>query len=380
MNRSRLLNVDDYRAASKRSLPRVLFEFVDGTALDGGTGRRNVDGFSSWWLRGRSFRSAAAVDLSLELFGSRISAPIMIAPTGGSGLLWPNGEAEVARAAAERNTIMQVSAGSLLSMEEIAAAAPGEKWLQLFLYKDRGLTAEFLQRAHAAGYRAVCVTTDAPVHGRRERDFRNGFTIDQRLSPGALIDAAMHWRWWRRMVGQPRFAMRNFAGRVDGDLSDMAAYIAALLDPDVTWDDFSWLRGRWSGPLVVKGILDPEDALEALRRGADAVQVSNHGGRQLDGTLASIDALPAIANAIGGRIPILLDGGVRRGTDILKALALGATACAIGRAHLWGLATAGRTGVAAVLDVLCEELRNAMTIGGWRSLREIEATAVTRLV
>lgn len=379
MSRHPLVNVDDYQAESRRILPRVLYDFVNGAALDGQTRQRNTDGFSSWWLRGRSFRSAPEVDLSLDLFGTRLSAPILIAPTGASGLLWPRGEAEVARAASSRGIIMQVSAGSILSMEEIAAAAPGPKWLQLFLYKDRGLTTEFLQRAKAAGYQAVCVTTDAPVHGRREQDIRNGFTIDQRLSLGTLLDAAIHFRWWLRMIGQPRFSMQNFAGRAKGNMTDMAAYIAAVLDPGVTWDDFSWLRAQWNGPLVVKGILHPADAREALERGADAIQVSNHGGRQLDGTLSSIDALPAIADAVGGRAPILLDGGVRRGTDVLKALALGATACAIGRAHLWGLAVAGEKGVAAIIDILTSEMRNAMTIGGWTSIGQLDRSAVTRI-
>lgn len=374
-----LVNVDDYCAASRRLLPRMLYDFVDGAALDGQTRRRNSDGFSNWWLRGRSLRSASEIDLSVGLFGTKLSAPIFIAPTGASGLLWPRGEDETAKAAFALNIVLQVSAGSILSMEEIAAAAAGPKWLQLFLYKDRGLTTEFLQRAKAAGYSAICVTTDAPVHGRRERDIRNGFTIDRRLSIESLVDAALHFRWWLRMVGQPRFEMQNFAGRAKGNMSDMAAYIAAVLNPDVTWDDFSWLRTQWDGPLVIKGILHPADALEALERGADAIQVSNHGGRQLDGTLASVDALPAIADAVGGRAPILVDGGVRRGTDVLKALALGATACGIGRAHLWGLAVAGGEGVAAIVNILVSEMRNAMAIGGWTALSELNRSEVTRI-
>ncbi|MVA99036.1 hypothetical protein GN330_17445 [Nitratireductor sp. CAU 1489] len=374
-----LINVMDYQAAAKRALPRMLYDFVAGGALDEQTAFRNRSGFGDWWLRGRSFRSSSDVSLRRDLLGGTLSFPLMLAPTGASGLLWPFGEVEAARAAAAKGIVMQVSAGSLQSMEEIAAASDGDKWLQLFLYRDRGLTLEFLERARLAGYRAICVTTDAPVHGRRDRDSRNGFSIDRKLTPGTLVDVAWHYRWWLRMARTPRFAMKNFAGRSTGNMVDMAAYISSVLDPDVTWDDFSWLRDHWSGPVIVKGILDPQDALEAIGRGADAVQVSNHGGRQLDGTLASIDALPAVAEAVGGRVPVLLDGGVSRGTDIVKAVALGADACVIGRAHLWGLAVAGARGVEAVLDILEQEMRNAMTIGGWKSLSELDRASVMRL-
>ncbi|WP_127597353.1 alpha-hydroxy acid oxidase [Nitratireductor alexandrii] len=374
-----LINVMDYRAAAERALPRMLYDFVAGGALDEQTVSRNRAGFGDWWLRGRSFRSSAQVSLRRDLFGSTLSFPLMLAPTGASGLLWPFGEAETARAAAAKGIVMQVSAGSLQSMEDIAVASDGDKWLQLFLYRDRGLTLEFLERARAAGYRAICVTTDAPVHGRRDRDSRNGFSIDRKLTPATLIDVVWHYRWWLRMARAPRFAMQNFAGRSTGNMVDMAAYISSVLDPDVTWDDFSWLREQWQGPLVVKGVLDPRDAREAVERGADAVQVSNHGGRQLDGTLASIDALPAVVEAVGGRVPVLLDGGISRGTDIVKAVALGAHACVIGRAHLWGLAVAGARGVEAVLDILEQEMRNAMTIGGWNTLCELDRASVARL-
>ncbi|WP_211110280.1 alpha-hydroxy acid oxidase [Acuticoccus mangrovi] len=373
------VNVDDYRSMARRVLPRMLYDFVDGGALDERTSARNREGFASWWLRGRSFRSSSEIDTSLTLLGTPCSMPVLTAPTGASGLLWPHGEEATAAAAASRGIIMEVSAGSLAPMEEIAAASSGPKWLQLFLYKDRGLTLEFLQRAKAAGYTAVCVTTDCPVHGRRERDERNGFTINQTLGLTTILDAAFHWRWWRRMAGSGRFSMRNFEGRATGGMSDMAAYIASVLDPSVGWDDLSWLRTNWDGPLVVKGICDPDDADEAIARGADAIQISNHGGRQLDGTLASIDALPGVAERVAGRVPVLLDGGVRRGTDVMKALALGATACVIGRSHLWGLAVNGQAGVEAVLDIIRAELVNAMTIGGWASLDALDHTAVRRL-
>ncbi|WP_431280851.1 alpha-hydroxy acid oxidase [Humitalea sp. 24SJ18S-53] len=374
-----LVTVADYARAAQRRLPRMLSDFVAGGAMGETTLRRNSDGFGTWWLRQRAFRSSPDVQAGREVFGTRLRIPVIIAPTGASGLLWPAGEAEVARAAAEFGTVMSVSAGSIQSMEEIAAAAPGPRWLQLFLYKDRGLTLEFLQRAKAAGYGAICVTTDCPVHGMRERDVRNGFTINPRLTLSTMLDAALHAGWWLRMMGRPPMSMRNFEGRATGGISDMAAYIASVLDPAVTWDDLSWLRSQWDGPLIVKGLVHPDDAREAVQRGADAIQVSNHGGRQLDTGLASIDALPAIVEALGGSVPVFLDGGVTRGTDVLKAVALGATAVLIGRAHLYGLAVAGRRGVRAILDILEQEMRNAMTIGGWRDLAALDRDAVMRL-
>lgn len=378
MSKAQLVNVEDYRRAARKTLPRVLYDFVAGHALDGRTGNRNRSGFDDWWLRARSFASTSAPDISVELAGTRLALPVLIAPTGCSGLLWPRGEALVAKAAADAGTILEVSAGSILSMEDIAAGGSGPKWLQIFLYRDRGLTREFIARARAAGYAGIVVTVDAPVHGRREQDYRNGFAIDQRLTLATMLDAAVHYKWWMRMAGQPRFGMANFAGRSDGDMNDMASYIASVLDPDITWDDLSWLRAQWDGFLVVKGILDPRDAGEAIARGADAIQISNHGGRQLDSTLACIDALPAIAEAVGKRVPVLLDGGIDRGTSVLKAIALGADACVIGRSHLWGLAVAGGDGVGAVLDVLKIEIVNAMTIGGWKSLAELDRNSITR--
>lgn len=372
-------SVAEFRVAARRVLPRVLYDFVEGGAADERTRRRNRAGFDAWWLNARCFRSTSKVSLATNLLGAPSRLPLLIAPTGASGLLWPSGEAETARAAADMGVVMQVSAGSISSMEAIAAASPGPKWLQLFLYKDRGLTREFLQRARAAGYEAIIVTTDAPVHGRRERDRRNGFTIDQRLRPQALIDLATHPRWWLRMFSQPRFKMGNFAGHSTGGVLDMGQYIASVLDPDATWDDFSWLRAEWTGPLVIKGILTAEDAHEAIARGVDIVQVSNHGGRQLDGALATIDALPAIVEACAGRVPVLLDGGIDRGEQVITARALGATACAIGRSHLWGLAVRGRAGVADILRILADEMTNAMTIGGWQDLADLDRRAVARL-
>lgn len=210
MNSRRLVSVEDYRKAAHRALPRVLYDFVAGYALDGQTGTRNRQGFGDWWLNGRSFRATAEPNVAIDLLGQRLELPVLIAPTGCSGLLWPRGEAEVASAAERAGTIMQVSAGSILSMEDIAAAAKGAKWLQLFLYRDRGLVREFLRRARAAGFTGIVVTTDAPVHGRREQDSRNGFAIDQRLTLSSLVDAALHYKWWCEWLASPDSPWRTF--------------------------------------------------------------------------------------------------------------------------------------------------------------------------
>lgn len=367
----RLHTIDDMRAAARRVLPRMLFDFVDGGAGDEATLARNAGAFGAQALLASALTGGAARDQGRVLFGRRIETPILVAPTGSSGLLWPRGEAEVARACAAAGTIMSVSAAATLSIEEVAQAAPGPKWLQLFVYKDRGITRAFAERAKAAGYEALVLTIDCPLLGRRERDLRNGFTINPRLRPGLLLDAALHPAWWLRMLRTPDVTFRNFEAHGAAGLSDMARYISMLIDPAVSWDDVAWLRSVWDGPLVIKGILRPQDARRALDLGCDGVQVSNHGGRQFDQTLGTLEALPAIVEAVEGRVPVLLDGGVRRGTDALKAVALGATAVLIGRSHLWGLALAGERGVAHAVSLLKAEIDLAMAIGGWTRLDQI---------
>lgn len=376
---SKLVSVGDYRRAARRVLPWILYDYIEGGSQAETTLDRNYAGFDDWWLRSRVLRQNAGVSIETDVLGTRIALPVMIAPTGGSSLFWPRGEEEVARAAHDKRTIMSVSCCSILTMEEIAAAAPGPKWLQVFLFNDRGLTTEFLDRAKAAGYTGITVTVDAFVGPIRWRDMRNGFSLTQKITPGVALDGAMHPAWVWRMKNQPRPTLGNFTARAGKDLSNLVTFIGSFQDLATGWDELAWLRSQWDGPLIVKGILHPEDAKEAVRCGADAVQVSNHGGRQLDTTLAAIDALPEIADAVEGKAQIYLDGGVTRGVDVVKAIALGATACLIGRSHLWGLATAGRVGVGAVLDILATEITNALESGGWKSLEELNRDSVKRL-
>jgi isopentenyl diphosphate isomerase/L-lactate dehydrogenase-like FMN-dependent dehydrogenase len=299
----------------------------------------------------------------------------MISPTGSSGLLWPSGEMAVARAANAAGTVMVVSAAACLSIETIATT-PGPKWLQLMLYRDRGLVREMVNRAHAAGYTALCLTVDCPVIGNRERDIRNGFTIPPRLTIAGITNLLRHLPWLVRMARGPRPGFPNFDRSDGAGLVEMGAYLNTLIDPGMNWDGFRWLRSLWQGPLVIKGITNQDDARQAVELGADGIYVSNHGGRQLDGVSATIECLTLVADAVGDRVPIFVDGGVGRGTDVIKALALGARACLIGRAHLWGLAAGGQYGVARAIEILREEIARSMALGGWRTIDEIDRGAV----
>lgn len=358
---------------AQRTLPRPVFDFADGGAENEYTLRRNEAAFAQVELLPQPLNGAAERDLSVELFGRRLALPVMIGPTGLSGLFWPGGEIAAARGAAAAGTAFCLSHGSTCTIEELAASAVAPRWMQVFVYRDRGLTREFVERAAASGFDALVLTTDNQLVGNRERDIRNGFTIPPRFTLLDLAAMAGKVPWLLRMGPQlPKITFANYTSPgAAADISAMAAKIASLLDPSMSWRDVEWLRGMWKGPLLLKGILHPREAAEAVARGVDGVIVSNHGGRQLDGAPASLDALPGVVAAAGGRIPILVDGGIRRGADVLKALALGASLCLIARPQLFGLAVAGEAGVARVLDILRREIDRAMGLLGVRTIAEI---------
>jgi isopentenyl diphosphate isomerase/L-lactate dehydrogenase-like FMN-dependent dehydrogenase len=373
MDRARLeregYSVAALRAMARKRLPRMLFDMVDGAAGDEITMRRNEAALAALELAPKLLAGAPKRDQSVELFGVKLASPVIIGPTGLAGLLWPHAELAAARAAARFGTIYCTSHASTATIEEIGAATAGPKWMQVFLYKDRGLTAEFAGRAAAAGYQALILTVDNQVTAGRDRDARNRMSFPLRWGPRSLLDFASRPGWIMRMRETPSPTFVNYGKRTS--IGAFGALMAEQLDPDVGWSDVERLRAQWRGPLIIKGLLHPDEAREAMNRGADAIVVSNHGGRQLDGAVASISALPGLVEAAGGRGPVLIDGGFRRGIDVVKALALGARAVLIGRPHLWGVACAGEEGVAWALELYRREIDRALALGGWDGVAKL---------
>jgi isopentenyl diphosphate isomerase/L-lactate dehydrogenase-like FMN-dependent dehydrogenase len=368
-----LFNIAEVRKAAEAALPRPVFDFADGAAEDERTLRRNVEAFGDVAFLPRPLNGAAVRDLSVDLFGRRQSLPLVIAPTGLAGLFWPEGEKESARAAAAAGIPYCASHGSVCTLEDIAGTGIEPRWMQVFIYNDKGFTREIIDRAAAARFDVLVLTIDNQVLGNRERDLRNGFTIPPRFGLSGTLQTATKLAWLRRMrTILPRLTFGNYVrpGRQE-DIATLAGRMADLLDQGLSWRDVEWVRSIWAGPLVIKGILHPDEAREAVERGADGIIVSNHGGRQLDGAVASFDALPAIVEAVRGRIPVLMDGGIRRGTDIVKAIATGASACLIGRPQLWGLAVGGQAGVQHVLNILRREMDRTMGLIGASTLGEL---------
>ena len=372
----RAYSVAAMRALARRRLPRVVFDFCDGGAEDEITRDRNEGAFADLEFLPQPLNGTTGRDPSVELFGERLSMPLIIGPTGLSGMLWPRGEAAAARAAAKAGIVYTMSHGSTITIEALARDVPGLKWFQVFLYRDRGLTRSFAERAQAAGYKALVLTVDNQVLGQRERDLRNGFTIPPRVTLRSGLDVLRAMPWLVRMARAPAMTMANYVTEERKDIVSLAKYLADMLDPSLCWRDVAWLREIWPGPLLLKGILHPDEARTAIEHGVDGVIVSNHGGRQLDTALPAIRALPAVVDAVAGRIPVLLDGGIRRGSHVVKAVALGATACLIGRPHLWGLAVAGEAGVAAVLEILRRDIDRVLALGGWDGIAKVDRQAL----
>lgn len=373
-------NVEDVRGIAQRRLPRAVLDFVEGGAEDEVTVGRNTARLAALRLVPRVLVDVSRRDQRTMLLGTPVASPVVLAPVGLAALAHPEGERAAARAASALGLVSTLSASSCWSLEEVAASCDGPKWFQLYILRDRGVTRELVDRAREAGYRALCVTVDVPVAGRRERDLHNGFTIPPRPTVRHAFDVLQHARWFQaRARDELRghgLRMGNFdAGGGPGRLV-MMDMVNQLFDPSVTLAELAWLREKWSGPLVVKGVLSGPDASRCVEVGADAVWVSNHGGRQLDGVAATIDALPGVVAAVAGRAEVYVDGGFRRGSDILKALALGARACMIGRPYVYGLAAGGQAGVETVLRHLMQEIDTALALLGRPSLAHLDATAV----
>lgn len=364
--RRKAYSVEAMRQIAQRVLPKPVFDFADGAAGDELTLRNNNSSLDEWSLVPRPLNGAANRDTSVELFGHKLSLPVLIGPTGLAGLFAVDGERQSALAAKAAGTGYCLSHASVCTIEQLAQTDLSPRWMQVFVYKDRSFTEEHISRAAAAGYDAIVLTIDNQLVGSRERDLRNGFTIPPRFTIPDLIGMAPKLPWLLRMRKQLASVKFGNYERFEqqAGLASMAALLPSLLDPGLHWNDLKAIRQQWPGTLLVKGILHPDDALAAIDHGVDGIIVSNHGGRQLDAAVASALALPQIASVVNKRVPVLLDGGIRRGRHVLTALALGASACLVARPQLWGLAVAGQQGVEHILDIYQRELDLAMGLCG----------------
>ncbi len=374
-------NIEDVRRRAQRRLPRFLFDFVEGGADDEVTVRANRQAFTDYTFRARTLVDVSTRDVSTTLLGQRLALPVILGPVGLAGLLAPHGEVLAAQAAARKETIFTLSTMSVCTIEEVAAAAPAPRWFQLYIWKDRGITRSLVERARTAGYSALCLTVDVPDMGNRERDVRNGFVVPPRPTLANVVDLLLHPGWALRMTRSPRATFGNFVDTPAlsrRDAVSVAGYTSRQFDQSVTWADLEWLRGVWPGPLVLKGITTAEDARRAVEHGVQAIVVSNHGGRQLDGLPAALDVLPEIVEAVDGKAELILDGGIRRGSDVVKARALGAHACMIGRPFLYGLAAGGQAGVERVLELFRKEIASTLTLLGCPRFDQLDASYLRR--
>jgi len=374
---ARVLNYEDARRLAKRTLPRGVFDYVDGGAEDEVTLRRNTEAFADLRFRPRMGIWVAEPQLSTTLFGQSVSVPVLTAPCGGMRLIHPEADIGVARAAAAAGTIHVASSASGVSLEEIAENSPDRHWFQLYRYRGRAGMENLVNRAKAAGYRAIVVTVDIQVGAKRERDWRNGFSYSMRVNAtNALKLSPQLVRrpfWVARYVmdGMP-FQLANTAGMTADAVPMSLPEMTSAESHSPTWADVAWVRQNFDGPVLVKGVLTAEDSRKALELGCDGVVVSNHGGRQLDGAPAAIDVLPEIVAAVGDKMEVLVDGGVRRGGDVLKALALGAKAVLFGRPYVWGLALGGQDGVSYMLEMLRAEMQRSMQLMGCSSIHDLD--------
>jgi (S)-mandelate dehydrogenase len=368
------VNIGDLAELARKRLPRVIFDYLDGGAEDEVTLKANRTDFDRYWLRPRILTANAKRNLSITLFGQNLAVPFAIGPTGLNGIHWRAGDIALARAAAEGGTAFALSTASTNSVEEVGRSTSGIKWFQLYPWADRTFGSRMIERARQAGFSVLLVTVDSVNAGRRERDARNRFAHEVTLTPRTIADGLLHPGWlssvWLAGGGMPR--MSNLAEFLPAGAgaAEMAEFSRARRNPMLNWDDMAFLKREWGGPMLIKGILTAEDTRLALESGADGVVVSNHGGRQLDGTVSTIAALPEVIDA-AGKATVLIDGGFRRGTDIIKALALGAHAILLGRATLYGLAAGGEPGVAKALSILRAEVDRALALLGCKSVTEL---------
>lgn len=371
-------SIEDLRRLAHRRLPRAVFDFFDGGAEDERTLRANAAAFEGVRLLPRVLVDVEQVDMATEVVGGASALPLAIAPTGGVGFGWPGGDIAIARAAAALGVPYALSTTATASIEQIAAQAPGRLWFQAYVLRDRALFERLIQRAFDAGYEGLMVTVDLPVGGKRERDFRNHFSVPFRFTSKNLVDFALHPAWALGIARHGMPVFENLVGMQTGaaagsSTTAIASSVGKNYDAGFDWSRLQGLRERWPRKLIVKGVAHPQDATRLAALGVDAIVVSNHGGRQLDGGAATLDLLPAVLAAVGGKVPVLVDGGVRRGSDVLKARALGAQAVLVGRATLYGAVAAGGPGAARALHILQDEVARTMRLCGVARFDDIGA-------
>lgn len=370
----------DYRAAAQRKLPPFLFHYIDGGANAEHTLRRNVSDLADIALRQRVLRDMSQLSLETQLLGETLTMPVALAPVGLTGMYARRGEVQAAKAAAAKGIPFTLSTVSVCAIDEVAPAIDRPMWFQLYVLKDRGFMKDALERAKAAGVTTLVFTVDMPVPGARYRDAHSGMS-----GPNAplrrMLQAVTHPAWALDvgLLGRPHDLgnISAYRGNPTG-LADYIGWLGNNFDPSISWKDLQWIRDFWDGPMIIKGILDTEDAKDAVRFGADGIVVSNHGGRQLDGVLSSARALPMIADAVKGDLAILADSGIRTGLDVVRMLALGADSVMLGRAYIYALSAAGGAGVSNLLDLIEKEIRVAMTLTGAKSIRDISADSLAR--
>ena len=375
-------NIGDLRLRARSKLPSPMFHYIDGGADDEWTLRRNTEAFDDYQLMPNYLNDISHVDLSTTILGCGLTLPFLLSPTGMSRLFHHHKELGVSKAAAEAGTLYALSTMATTSLEDVAAASDGPKMFQIYILKDRELTKEFVQRCKASGYKALCLTVDTALAGNRERDAVYGMTMPPKINRNNFFSYAKSWEWLLNMALSPDFKLANVFHRVDAlgqGAMGLIEYVNSQFDRSVTWDDVAWLAEQWDGPFVIKGMTTVSDARRAVEVGATAAMLSNHGGRQLDGVPAPIDTLMPIRDAVGDRLELILDGGIRRGTHIVKALAMGANACSIGRPYLYGLAAGGQAGVARAIEILKSEVERDLALLGCSSIAELRSDHISQL-
>ena len=373
-----ITNIADLRALARRRVPQAFFEYADRGSYDETTLHENRRALDRLQFRQRVMQDVDNRSLATTIIGSPVSMPLAIAPTGLTGLQHGSGEIHGARAAAEAGIPFCLSTMSICSIEQVHAASDTPFWFQVYVMRDRGFTRELIQRARAADCSALMLTADLTVQGQRHREIKNGLSVPPKITLRNLFDIASKPRWAWHVLNAPSRSFGNLEGRIGGadSLTTLAQWIANQFDPTLNWNDLAWIRDLWPGKLIIKGILDPEDARLAVAHGVDAIVVSNHGGRQLDGAPGCIDALPSVVEAVDGRIEVLFDSGITSGQDLLKALALGARAGLIGKAFLYGLGAGGQRGVAQAIELIRRELSVTMALTGQRDAAHISPDIV----